>query len=90
MTAAPDPLMIAAAEEELAAACTLGWQALSKVTPWGDTFEGFIPGGRAVLIERSYIWKVAPGGDILVEVAVYPGETRYDQAGRASAVIPKP
>ncbi len=89
MPSAPDLTLIVAAEEELNAACTLGWRALSTVTPWGDTYEGFVPGGQAVLIERNYIWKTEPGGDILVEVAVYPGPSRYDNAARASRVIEK-
>ena len=60
-----------AAEDELARALTLGWRELSRVTPWGDTFEGFSPGGREVCFERGYLWEGAPGGDIRVEVAVY-------------------
>ena len=89
MATGPDRTRSRAAEEELDAACTLGWRALSTVTPWGDTYEGFVPGGRAVLIERSYIWKTEAGGDILVEIAVYPGPSRYDSAARASRVIEK-
>ncbi len=36
----------AAAEDELARACTLAWRQLAEITPWGDTFEGVTPGGR--------------------------------------------
>ena len=89
MAQGPDLTLYVAAEEELEAACTLGWRALASVTPWGDTYEGFVPGGRAVLIERNYIWKTEEGGDILVEIAVYPGPSRYDSAARASRVIEK-
>lgn len=89
MTDLPDLALTIAAEEELAAACTLGWRALASVTPWGDTFEGFVPGGRAVLIERNYLWKTVEGGDILVEIAVYPGPSRYDAGAKASRVIEK-
>ena len=60
-----------AAEEELDRACTLGWRQLAALTPWGDTFEGFTPLGRAVCFERSYLWEAGQGGDIRVEVNVY-------------------
>lgn len=60
-----------AAREEIERACTLGWKELSKLTPWGDTFEGFTPSGEAVAFERSYLWETEPGGDIRVEVSVY-------------------
>jgi hypothetical protein len=60
-----------AARDEIDRACTLAWRELAKHTPWGDTFEGFTPGGRAVCFERSYLWEEHPGGDIRVEVHVY-------------------
>jgi hypothetical protein len=63
--------LTAAAEDELARALTLGWRELAKVTPWGDTFEGFSPAGREVCFERNYLWDGESGGDIRVEVAVY-------------------
>jgi hypothetical protein len=86
----PDPLLQAAAEEELRAACTMGWNALAKVTPWGDTYDGFARGGMPVTFERNYIWADQPGSDILCEVIVYLGPSRYDAGARVSAVIPKP
>ena len=61
----------AAADDELDRAMTLGWRALSRVTPWGDTFEGFTPEGREVSFDRAYIWDRETGGDIRVEVIVY-------------------
>jgi hypothetical protein len=61
----------AAALEEIDRACTLGWAQLAKLTPWGDTFEGFTPAGRAVCFERSYLWAGEHGEDIRVEVTVY-------------------
>lgn len=61
----------AAAEEELERACTLAWRELARCTPWGDAFEGFTPAGRAVILERSYLWEGDPGGPIRVEVAAY-------------------
>ncbi|THD64292.1 hypothetical protein [Phenylobacterium sp.] len=61
----------AAAREELERACTLGWTQLSALTPWGDTYEGFTPEGRAVTFERGYLWAREPGGDIHVEISVY-------------------
>ncbi|MEW5686886.1 MAG: hypothetical protein AB1942_18360 [Pseudomonadota bacterium] len=69
----------AAAEDELGRALTLGWRELAKVTPWGDTFEGFTPGGRDVCFERAYMWDNENGGDIRVEVTVY--EPRAFEAG---------
>jgi len=66
-----DPDLLAAATEELEQACRLGWRELSKLTPWGDTFEGFSPGGAAVCFERNYLWDDEQGGDIRIEVNVY-------------------
>ena len=86
----PDAALMAAAEEELAQACTLGYAALAKVTPWGDTYEGYAPGGQAAVFERNYLWASEQGGDILVEVAAYPGESRRDLAAEAKLLIPKP
>jgi hypothetical protein len=63
--------MEAAAREELEKAVTLGWRALARHTPWGDTFDGFTPEGREVCFERSYLWEADAGGDIRVEVMVY-------------------
>ena len=69
MTFAED--MEAAAREEIDRACDLGWRQLAGVTPWGDTYEGFTPQGRAVCFERSYLWEGEQSGDIRVEVTVY-------------------
>ena len=63
--------MEAAAHEELERAVTLGWRAIAKHTPWGDTFEGFTPAGREVCFERTYLWEDEAGGDIRVEVTVF-------------------
>ena len=81
MSASDD--LAAAAGDEIDRACTLAWRELAKHTPWGDTFEGFTPGGREVLFERSYLWDGEPGGDIRVEVTVY--EPRgYEEGVRLS------
>ena len=85
-----DPDLDAAAADELTRALSLSWAELSRVTPWGDTFEGFSPANRPVLMERSYIWAEGEGGDILCEVAVFPNAVLYDQAARRSARITKP
>jgi len=69
----------AAAHEELERALSLGWPQLAGLTPWGDTYEGFTPGGREVCFERSYLWDGEPGGDIRVEVMVY--EPKSYEAG---------
>jgi hypothetical protein len=78
----------AAAEEEIGRAMTLGWRELSKLTPWGDTFEGFTPEGREVCFERSYLWEADRGGDIRVEVTVYESRS-YEDGVRLTRVIPR-
>ena len=70
-----DEDLAAAAEDELDRALTLGWPALAKITPWGDTFDGFTPDGRDVAFERAYMWEGEPGGDIRVEIMVYEPKT---------------
>ena len=83
-----DPDLLAMANDELAGALRPGWRALAKVTPWGDSFEGISPpAGRNVTVETSYIWQVEPGGDILCEVTVFGGESRFDAGEKASRVI---
>jgi hypothetical protein len=86
----PDPALAAAAEEELRHACTLGWDALARVAPWGDSYDGFASGGLPVTFERNYIWADEVGGDILVEVFVYLGPSRYDAGARASRLVRRP
>ena len=78
------------ADEELQRALTLSWRQLSRVTPWGDTADAFAPSGRAVMVERNYLWAEAPGGDILVEVVVFPNTVLYDQGARRSHRLTKP
>lgn len=85
-----DPDLLAFAEDELSRAITLSWRELSKITPWGDTFDGISPAGRQVQVERNYIWAAQEGGDILCEVAVFGGPSRYDQGARVSRLITKP
>jgi hypothetical protein len=82
--------LAAMAADELARACSLTWLQLSKVTPWGDTYEGFAPSGRAVEVERNYVWADQPGGDVLVEVVVFQNAVLYDAGARASRTIRKP
>jgi hypothetical protein len=86
----PDPDLDAAAEDELQRALSLSWAELARVTPWGDTFEGFSPANRPVLMERSYIWADGERGDILCEVAVFPNAVLYELAARRSARIRQP
>jgi hypothetical protein len=76
----------AAAADEIDRACTLGWRQLRAHTPWGDTFEGFTPAGRAVCFERSYLWEHEPGSDILVEVTVYEPQA-YEQGVKLTRTI---
>jgi hypothetical protein len=80
--------MDAAAKEELERAVTLGWRAIAKHTPWGDTYEGFTPGGREVCFERTYLWEGDPGGDIRVEVTVYEPQS-YEEGVKAIREIKK-
>ncbi|MFC3068416.1 hypothetical protein [Phenylobacterium soli] len=75
-----------AARDEMERACTLAWRQLRELTPWGDTFDGFSPGGREVSFERSYLWEDEPGGDIRVEVHVYEPEN-YEAGIRLTRVI---
>jgi len=82
-----DPDLEAMAQDELSRGMTLTWRDLSKVIPWGDTFEGISPGGRNVEVERSYLWATDTGGDILCEVVVYGGASRYDQGARVRGLI---
>jgi len=84
-----NPDLEAVAAEEIDQAVRLGWKALAPHMPWGDTYVGVAPSGREVEIARSYIWAGQPGGDILCEVVVYAGETRYDQGAKLTRVIPK-
>ena len=85
-----DPELIAAAEEELAQALRLSWKALSSLIPWGDSFEGFGPAGGTLMLERSYLWAGATGGDILCEVTAYRGPSRYDRGVKRARIIEKP
>lgn len=85
----PDPDLLAMAEDELKRAVTLSYRDLSKVTPWGDTFDGISPAGANVQVERNYLWSGDPGGDILVEIAVFGGVSRYDAGARVSRIIRK-
>jgi hypothetical protein len=82
-----DPDLLAMAEDELSRAVTLSWRDASKVTPWGDTFDGISPAGRNVQVERNYLWSESEGGDILVEIAVFGGPSRYDAGVRVSRTI---
>ncbi|HLY79911.1 MAG TPA: hypothetical protein VKQ70_11085 [Caulobacteraceae bacterium] len=89
MTELKDDLAAMAADE-LERALTLKWGELAKVMPWGDSYEGFSPAGRQVTVERNYLWAEAAGGDILCEVAVYGGPSRWDEGARVSGPIRKP
>ena len=82
--------LAAMAEDEIDRALTLCWRELAAVTPWGDAYDGFTPAGRQVTIERSYLWAERAGGDILCEVAVYGGPSRWDEGARSSRLIRKP
>ncbi len=89
MNDAVDPHFLAMAEDELKRAVTIRYRDLVKITPWGDTFEGISPDGRNVEVERNYLWASEPGGDILVEIAVSGGPSRYDAGAKVSRLIHK-
>lgn len=76
------------AEEELASACALSWPELKRITPWGDSFEGFAPSGRTVEVERRYLWAVEPAGGIVVEVEVRDASNRTGAEARALLAPP--
>ena len=78
----PDELTVMA-QEELNAACALTWPELRRITPWGDSFEGFAPSGRTVEIERRYLWALDPEGAIIVEVEVRDAAAREGVETRA-------
>jgi hypothetical protein len=82
--------LAAMAADELERALTLSWRALSAIIPWGDAYEGFSPAGRQVTVERSYLWAEEPGGDILCEVVVYGGPSRWEEGARVGGLIRKP
>ena len=75
-----------AAEEELARATTIPWARLVAAMPWGDTFEGFTPAGRAVCFERTYLWQGPVGGEIRLEVTVYEAKD-YENGVKLTQVI---
>ena len=89
MSDATNPHFLAMAEDELKRAVTIRYRDLAKITPWGDTFEGISPDGRNVEVERNYLWASAPGGDILVEIAVFGGPSRYDAGAKVSRLVHK-
>ena len=78
----PDELT-AMAEEELASAIALTWPEIKRITPWGDSFEGFAPSGRTVEVERRYLWAHQPEGAIAVEVEVRDPALRTGAEARA-------
>lgn len=84
-----DSDLMAMAQDELERACSLNWRELAAIVPWGDEFGGVSPGGREVIAARSYLWADREGGDILCEVTVYGGPSRYDRGAQASRIIPK-
>lgn len=79
--------LAAMAADELERALTLTWRELCRILPWGDAYDGFTPAGRQVTVERSYLWAEAAGGDILCEVMVYGGPSRWEEGARRSGVI---
>ncbi|MCA3718125.1 hypothetical protein [Brevundimonas sp.] len=83
MAVSPPDELTEMAQEELNAACALTWPELKRITPWGDTFEGFSPSGRTVEVERRYLWALDPAGAIVVEVEVRDAAARTGVEARA-------
>lgn len=83
-----DEDLAAAADDELDRALSLGWAELRKITPWGDTFDGFTPSGRDVSFERAYLWEDGADGDIRVEVTVYEPKA-YERGVRRTRRVPR-
>lgn len=77
------------AQEELNSACSLTWRELKRITPWGDSFEGFAPSGRTVEVERRYLWAHDPAGAIVVEVEVRDPAAREGAEARALLHAPR-
>ena len=88
--AAADPDLQAMADDELKRALTLSWRDLSRITPWGDSFEGLSPAGRQVWVERGYLWADQAGGDVLCEVTVFVNEPLRDRGAFARARVAGP
>jgi hypothetical protein len=81
--------LTAMAEEELASAIAMTWPEIRRITPWGDSFEGFAPSGRTVEIERRYLWAVEPAGAIVVEVEVRDPSASAGAEARAVLAPPR-
>mgnify|MGYP006170373193 FL=1 len=69
--------------EELDAACAMPFVEVRKITPWGDSYEGFAPSGRTVEVERRYLWAVEPKGGVIVEIEVRDRAARTGAEARA-------
>jgi hypothetical protein len=80
----------ATAIEEMKSALGLTWKQLAPLIPYGDSYEGVSIAGREVEFERNYLWADQPGGDILCEVTVFAGQTRYDHGAKVTRTIRKP
>ena len=79
--------LAAMADDELDRALTLCWRELAAIAPWGDAYDGYTPAGRQVTVERSYLWAEENGGDILCEVMVYGGPSRWEEGARVAGLI---
>jgi hypothetical protein len=88
MAVSPPDELTEMAREELSAACALTWPELKRITPWGDSFEGFAPSGRTVEVERRYLWAHDPEGAIVVEVEVRDAAERTGVEARALLQAP--
>ena len=61
---------------------------LKRITPWGDSFEGFAPSGRTVEGERRCLWVHDPKGAVVVEVEVRDAAARERAETRALLAPP--
>lgn len=84
----PEDELSVMAMEELDAALDMSFEAMKRITPWGDVFPGFAPSGRAVEVERRYLWAHEPAGGILIEVEVRDPALKVGAEVRATFAPP--
>ncbi len=84
----PEDELSVMAMEELDAALDMSFEAMKRITPWGDVLPGFAPSGREVEVERRYLWAHEPAGGILIEVEVRDPALKVGAEVRATFAPP--
>jgi hypothetical protein len=85
----PEDELSVMAMEELDAALDMSFEAMKRITPWGDVFPGFAPSGREVEVERRYLWAHEPAGGVLIEVEVRDPALKVGAEVRATFAPPE-